>query len=298
MKHFNAILVFGLLAFNMACAPAYRPMNHHTNSHSFDENPGGPGGGGSSKGLQEFQTGLYAFVKAQNCVKCHGAVVNPMFAAADVQAAYSAAKSRVDFKAPENSKFVTYVGNGHCGDVVCSNPANGDVVKNLLVAWAEAELDHTGDPVNPGAAKFATATVNLPATIPTLASANPALIRFSLNQLSPAVPALANAILEVEVHMANPTTYRVNRPKIVGNTTPVSLDGIHILIRPASGMGMGVEDPNGAAWAQIAVTAAIAARPATLPTTPLAATPLRTNAIFMGTQSASDAMTIVLDNVR
>jgi len=297
MQHLNLIAALMLFLGAAACAPAYKPMYDQTNAHSFDESTGG---GASEKGFKEFEKGFYAFVKAQNCVKCHGAVVNPMFAAADARAAYANAKTRVDFGAPQNSKFIAYVGNGHCGDVACSNAANSSVMQGHLQAWATAELD-TADPVDPqdpGVNKFVTAAVNLPANIPTLASANPALIRFQLSQLAPNVPALANAILEIEVHMANPTTYRMNRPKIVGNSAPVSLDGIHIFIKPAAMAGLGIEDPNGAAWSVIAVTAAIAQRPATLPTTPLAATPLRTNAIFMGMQSAADAVTVVLDNVR
>lgn len=289
----NLIAALSIAALLSACAPAYRPSHDISASASLVR---------SERGFLEFQNGLYAFVKAQNCVKCHGAAVNPMFAAPDARAAYQNAKTRVDFSATGSSKFIPYAGNNHCGDVACSNPANSATVRTLLEEWADAETDD-GDadpnPVQPGANQFVTAGVNVPANLPTLMAATPAVIRFQLAQLNPAVPALAGAVLELEIQKSNPTTYRINRPKIVGNTAPVQIDGIHVFVKPSGMAGLGVEDTNqGDLWADIAVTAQIAPRPAVLPSTPLTATPLQTQAIFIPIQSATDVITVVLDNVR
>jgi hypothetical protein len=244
----------------------------------------------NNKGLAAFKSGFYAFAKSQNCVKCHAAIQAPHFGSPDLATAYSEALPLVDFNNPNASIIPIYAGNGHCADTPCSDPANTDKVKSLLRSWASAELSGGGDISD--TPTYMTASVTLPATIPALTSANPGVVRFDLSQLDPAVPVLSGAILEVEIQMSNATEYRVSRLKIAGNTAAVTISGVHVYIN-------GSEDTSqGSVWNGLSATAPVFALPKTLPTRPLGATPLTTQALNIPLQSASDVMTIGIENIQ
>lgn len=265
------------------------------------------------KGFEAFEKGFYKFTIDQGCVRCHAAVVSPFFSSPDSAAAYNAAKGMeragskplVDFKSPATSIFIDYAGNAHCADASCSNPANKDTVKSLIEAWATAEtaIDEPDDSNDPGTPvqmgpKYVTAGLTVPATIPVLASNTVAVMRFMGSSLQPAVPALANAIIEVELKMANASEYRFSRLKIAGNTAAVKFTGIHIYVKTAGTAGMGLEDlVQGGLWINVSATAAVFARPANLPTTPLGATPIVTISNYSAQFSTTDVVTLGFDNI-
>lgn len=257
----------------------------------------------NAAGLEAFKTGVYAYANSQGCVKCHGTVVTPKFASPNLNEAYAAAKSSVDFNALDTSALVVYAGNSHCGDQACSNPANVAAIKALVSQWVTAETAPTnnnggGTTTPPAQAKFVTGSMALPATIPTIMVTNPAVVRFPLSALNPPVSSLTNAILEVEVQMSNATTYRFRRPKIVGNSAAVNVKGVHLYIRPAELTGIGNEDVNQTLiWNMINVTAAVFAKPATLPATPLGATPLSTSSVFYSKIGVGDVIAIGFDDL-
>jgi len=244
---------------------------------------------------------------------CHGATVTPMFGASDVAQAYLNAKGMqlgstttplIDFNSPTTSIIITFAGNSHCAAAPCSNPANSAAVEPLLVAWASAELSSSS--VNPGGTgssangpQFLTMGMPIPPNLPTIKSAAPAILRFQLSQLNPAVASLANAIFEVQIELVNSTEYRVSNPRIGGNSAAVSVTGIHVFIKPSTANGIGSEDTSqGLAWTALTATAAIFQLPTPLPTRAISATPLNTTPLDIQVQSPSDIMTIGFDNLR
>jgi hypothetical protein len=261
-----------------------------------------------AKGLAVFKSGLYAFVNAQGCVKCHASVVHPNFAASDATVAYAQAKGMqigsslplIDFANPAASIFITYAGNSHCGDTPCSNPAVRPAVQAALVAWANAELASSAPPVSngPAAPKFLTGSLPIPMNLPRLMMA-PTVMRFPLSGLVPAVASLSKAILEIEVQAISPTEYHVGKPKIAGNTAAVNLTGIHVFVKTsATTSSIGAEDTSqGNLWATSAVMATIFALPAKLPTTPLGAMSLEALPLNIQALSTADAFTIGFDDI-
>lgn len=264
-------------------------------------------------GFKAFSTTLYSWSQTQGCATCHGSSTTPLFAQADPVKSYQVAVGNlpgsaikiIDFNLPDSSVLVEKSGDLHCGTNACSNPANKDTMKALLRQWAQAELGGGVQPPPPPVTnvKFVTASVPLPATIPTIMQATVAVVRFPMKDLRPAFPGTANAIFEVEVQMVNPTNYRFINPKIVGNTAAVNVTGIRLFIRPATGSGMGSEDVNHASdWAAINSAAPISTLPATLPTTPLTGTKLTALPIISAQQStavpAADVLTIGFVNLQ
>jgi mono/diheme cytochrome c family protein len=252
--------------------------------------------GGDPGGLAAFVNGFYAFTKTQNCVKCHGATTTPKFADPDISVAYGYFKTLVNANDPANSIIVTYAGNGHCSDTPCSDPSVRPQVTSLLQNWAAAEnAGGSGDPGGgPTGPAYMTGSLALPAGIPALGAA-PKVLRFPLSGFN--IPALSKAILEVELNMFNASEYRVARAKIMGNSSPVTVHGLHVFMRPSTASGIGLEDPNqGMGWVNIVATANTSTLPNNLPTGPLTATPLVTTAIGIAVQSASDVMTIGIDS--
>ncbi len=286
------------------------------------------GTGKSSSGGQQsastaaqaaFRDTFYAFAKTQNCVKCHASLITPKFGAADLAEAYAQArgteigstKPLIDFSNPNASIFAIYAGNGHCSDTPCSNPSNTATVQTLLATWATAELAGGPGVTPPPEAippKHVSVSIPLPATIAAFNAAQPTLIRFNLNTLSPLFGnvKVANALLEIEVRLANAagTQYRFSRPKIFGNTATVSVVGLHLYIKAPAAVGMGDEDlSQSILWNAVGkptpVVAAIAVRPAVLPLTPNAAIPLTTNSIFYPkTVGVSDTLTIGFEDLQ
>ncbi|MGZ3721721.1 MAG: hypothetical protein ACXVA9_02245, partial [Bdellovibrionales bacterium] len=112
-------------------------------------------------------------------------------------------------------------------------------------------------------------------------------------------PALSKAILEVELNLYSAGEYKVSRAKIMGNTGAVTLHGIHVFVRPSTQTGIGMEDPNqGMGWVNVTGVALTSTLPATLPTTPLLATPIVTSAIGVVVHSPADVMTIGIDTIQ
>ena len=267
-------------------------------------------------GIDAFEKGFWSFARKQGCVKCHEGVVHPMFAANDIQKAYQEAKGYrigstterlIEFDDPQGAAFIVYAGNAHCGDTPCSDPAVRPEVTAALEAWALAETTQSSQapPASNGGAQtvslanYYTDSLALPAMIPAATSANPAVLRFPLKNLKPELVALKDAILEIEIQLINPTTYRVLKPKVAGNTAPVTFEGIHVFVKQASAAGIGIEDDDqGETWIDASGTAAVFAAPRTMPATPLRATPIVPGAVLIEKLSASDALAVGFEDVR
>lgn len=249
----------------------------------------------SGAGAAAFKTGFYSFANSQGCVKCHGSIVSPKFASPDFNEAYAQARGNeigstkplIEFASPNASIFAVYAGNSHCGDAPCSNPANTAVVQGLLATWAAAELaGGSNTPTQTGGSappKFVTVSLTIPANLAAYNAAANTPLRFNLNQLAnaetggaAAIQKLNNAILEIEARYANisMTNYRFIKPKIIGASATVTVVGLHIFSKGATEEGIGVEDTQQTQfWNNVGkptpVTAAVVARPNTLPTTPI-----------------------------
>lgn len=252
--------------------------------------------------MAAFRAGFYAFAtKPGSCVVCHATVKGPFFAAPDLTTAYGEAKPLVDFNNPDASEFVTYAGNNHCGMSLCSGAANEASVRAMLANWATSELAVNTVPGGvPGSLtpKYLTAPLAVPATLPPLTTATPAVMRFPLNQLSPAIASLSNAVLEIEIQQLSMGTYRINRAKIMGNSAAVSITGLHVYVKATGSAGLGVEDKGQSViWAAVQATAPVSTLPGNLPVGPLNATPLVTDAIAVQAQSTADLITIGIQDI-
>jgi hypothetical protein len=257
-------------------------------------------------GLAAFRSGFYAFASpSSSCGLCHASVQVPLFASPDINVAYAAAKPLVDFAQPANSLFIVYAGNDHCGvaSVCGAGAGNAAIVQGDLVQWANAEVLAGSGGGPPAAAQaFLTASVSIPSisTLPTLMTGKPALLRFALSDLHPAVASLGNAVLELEILAPNTTEYRFSNPKIAGGTAVVQLTGLHVFVKPSSVAGPGSEDTSqGDTWDGITVSIPASSLPNPLPTTPLAVAPLDTRAIAVGAYTSSgvlnDTITVGFD---
>lgn len=217
----------------------------------------------SGLGFQSFRAGLYALTRDKGCVKCHGGSTAPYFASSNIDTAYkSATGSRissgeklVDFSSPASSVFIEYAGNGHCSDTPCSNPAIRAELQRLITDWSSAELASGGGSVSPLASlENITASLLVPADLPTLFMPTPRVLRFPLAQLKLPVSGLENAFLEIEMQMIGTGIYKINKPRVVGGTRRVFLAGLHVLIKAeASESVTGTEDNSYASnWHSVA----------------------------------------------
>lgn len=277
----------GMVVFSMNnCAGGFRTNPFVSNSSSQ-----------SVGGISVFRDGLYAFGQQKGCVNCHGSSIQPLFAAADINSSYSAAKSLVNFADPSSSAFITYASNAHCGLPLCSNVSASTTVSALLAQWAQAETtgSSSSQPAN-----YMTVSAPVPANLPTLLTGNTAVVRFQLSKLNPSIPALQNAVFEVEMQVVSEGSgeYRLSRPKLMGNSSTVTLSGIHVYIRPSTGTGFGSEDTQqGIVWASISAMLAPSALPNPLPAAPLPVTPLTPLSETATVQSTSDFITIGFDQI-
>lgn len=303
-KHLPSSLTFGLgfvvAATIIGCAAEHETPNVSEYSPSSVAI--------TQESLEAFESTVYAFGKAKGCVKCHGGSVNPMWLNSDVKAAYSFARNFLDLANPTASTFATYVANKHCGDAVCMDNANIAPMQDLLLQWAEVEINQSTDglPVSSGTTlanpPYVTQAVAVPANLPLLTSGNTAVIRFNLSQLAPAVPALSNAVLEFSIQAYNSanTTYKIFNPRIAGNTAPVSIHGIHVYIRPAAGSGLGSEFVNGGCvWSSLNAIAAVAGLPSPMPTGPMTSViPMAGSSLAIPVQSVADVITVGFASVQ
>ncbi len=258
--------------------------------------------------IQAFESTVYNFGKANGCVKCHGGSVNPQWLNADPRTAYSFARPLVNFANPTASTFVNYVSNNHCGDPVCRDPANTSVIQDMLLQWAAIEMNQASNGLPPSDGTtlanppFVTATTPIPANPPLITSNSRAVVRFNLSQLQPPIARLNGAILEVSVQSYNSayTTYKIFDLRVVGASAPVTLDGVHVYVRPATGTGIGNEYVNqGNIWSSLVALVPVIAVPSPLPTGPMtSATPLVGTSLAIPIQSASDVITIGFKDIR
>lgn len=250
--------------------------------------------------MEAYRATLYSFGQTQGCVNCHSTRVNPAWMNGDLRLAYSVAAPHVDFTHPEASVFAIYASNNHCGDPICADPNTRAIVQGIITDWANAEMTFANGQLPPGSTlpnpTYVTATMPLPSSLPLITAATPGVMRFNLSQLTPPIPALNNALLEVSVASYNSAfnKYKVFNPRVIGLTSPVRFTGLHVYVRPTSGTGLGIEDINqGTQWANINTMAQVFARPATLPTGPITgANPLTSISLGVQSQSTADSLTI------
>jgi hypothetical protein len=255
-------------------------------------------------GLNEFQSGLYAFANTQGCAACHAAAVAPFFASTDLNTAYTQAETIVNFSNPSASLFIAYSGNNHCSVPACENSASPAEVTALLTSWANIENTAGGGTGPTDTPTYVTATIPIPTptAIPLVtAKTAPVIINFQLSGLTPSVASLSNAIFQLEVQMDNTTTYKFSNPKIGGNTAAVTISGVHIFIRPSgttTGIGTeGVAPAN--EWDSLAnIMVAMFSITSTNPTTSIGATALTTTDLFVQQQSTADSITIGFDSIQ
>ena len=300
------IFIFLTATFIVLAATSCSPMKSQSHMALFDN--ASLGGGGP--GFLAFQQGFYTHVVNLGCNKCHDQNVQPYFASSQINVAYNYATGNrngtseklINFSDPQSSIFIQYAGNSHCGDTPCSDPANQATVRTQLEAWAAAELAGNNDdtPVDAVRAKFLTASVRVPATVPPITAATPAVLRFELSALSPSVSGLQNALLELEIQMSGNNMYRINRPRIIGSTTALKFSGIRVYIKAVRDAGvLGKEDLTYANhWHNVSTTASPVARPATLPAGPItAATPLVNSSLYYGVLTGENFFTIGFDDI-
>lgn len=282
-----------LTAFFNACGPGLSMAPSAGSSGTFSSD-----GLGTAAGFQAFKTTFYAYTQTQGCVMCHGGSVSPKFAQPDSYQAYQEALGfqigsttlpLIDFSNPDGALFIAYAGNNHCGQLPCADPNNSATVKTLIEQWANAERT-SGGQTNTVVTKYKTAVMTMPATIPASTSATPGVIRFDLSNLSPTYSTFTGAILELEVQMVNPTEYRFAKPKIVGATTATTITGMHVYVN-------GQEDHSQGSWDGLTIAVPVSTKPATLPTGPIAQTPLLTTAMYAMMTSATDTIQVGFDDL-
>ncbi len=267
----------------------------------------------ANAGLNAFTSGFYAFAKSQGCVRCHDNNISPPIASSDVNTAYQAAMGTrtssntrlVDFNNPSASVLADFAGNSHCGVLACSDPNASIVAQRHIEDWAAAELT-VNEPVSatPVATfKFVTAALRVPVAIPNIQSATPAVLRFDLSLIKPAVTGLQGAILEIEIQYVNTNVYRLNKPKIVGATTSLVFSDLRLHMKQVADVNvLGVEDLTYTTnWHSLVRQAALVAKPATLPTGPFpvaTVTPLIDMPLYYVTTTGADYFTITFGDIK
>lgn len=308
LKTFYIILVLIVLGCNQKFQ-----SESYSSSNADQNNLGAPG-------IESFKTGLYAFAQARNCVKCHGSLIRPHFASLDIDSAYAVATGfrngsttvkLIDFSNPAASVFIEYAGNSHCSDTPCGDPAVRPNVQKALEDWAAAEMSTNvpapGSTPPPGSTpvavtyKYLTASLKVPATIPSILVTAPALLRFPLSGLKPPVAGLANAILEIEVHMASDSLtvvenqYRLMNPKIVGSTTALGITNVSVFMKATNDNPneVGLENMSVPVnWHSVVFNLPITALPAPIPATRFVAPSMTGLPIFFPTRTKTDYFTI------
>lgn len=210
----------------------------------------------SGIGFQSFKSGFYAFTQTQGCVKCHDSQVSPRFASANLDIAYENASGNllgsseklVDFNNPILSLFIEYAGNGHCNDTPCSDTSVRPRLKSLIESWAQAEVtaSNGGGNISPlSVLQFKTATLQVPAKLPTIFATAPGVMRFPLAQLQPVLSGLENAFFEIDIQMIGNNIYKINKPRVVGNTRTFAFNSIYVLIKTSAHENiLGLEDTS------------------------------------------------------
>ncbi len=265
MKSLNRILLLSMIALGLAaCEKGHVVESKESSTITATET--------SESSIEGFATTVYAFGQTHGCVKCHANRVSPKWANEDVKVAYDFARPFVDFANPVASIYASYVSNNHCGDPICADPSNEAVMQNLLTQWALIEVQQggsTGGSIagatlpNPPYVSSPVAIVN---PLPLITTTQVATLKFNLSEVAPAVASLAGATLEISIQSFNSVQneYKVFNPRIYGNIRPISLRGLHIYVRPASGSGLGVEDViQGDQWSGISATVAPVSAPGT-----------------------------------
>lgn len=87
-------------------------------------------------GIGVFKSSVYNLTTAK-CAGCHKSDQAPLIADDDVNAAYAAAKSEVNWTDLSSSKLLAKIDDGHCGPY-CSGPYTA-AMANYMSTWAMAE---------------------------------------------------------------------------------------------------------------------------------------------------------------
>jgi|GEM_PF-1372987 len=263
----------------------------------------------ATTGIGAFTDTFYGFART-NCVACHGGTQSPLFATGDVNASYAASLAYANFSSPSASKLSVYAGNAHCGAAGCSG--NSSTAADLIQQWADVEnaaSAGSGAPVivigggpstgTVGAGSLVSISLAIPANLPTGQNYLP--MRWELSQLSPSSGLVSGALFELEIQSLSSTTYRVRNPKIVGLSAVTKITGIHVLVKPSSDPGYGVEDLGaGSVWESDVVNVAASTRPAPLPAGALSTAtfpPLDSFSMVIGIRSNQDSLTIAFDGI-
>ncbi len=262
----------------------------------------------SAASLDGYGSTIYQFGKANGCVNCHAGQVNPQWMNPDVKLAYQYARPFIDFSNPTASVFASYVSNNHCNNPICNNPSNVAVMQTLLTQWALVELQqgssNTGSILGSSLAtpSFVTGTLPIPNPLPLITTGQITVLRFNLSDLTPAVPSLSGAILEVSIQSFNSgqNEYKIFDPRIYGNPQGAIVTGLHLYVRPASGTGLGTEDViQGARWAGVNIGVGPSAMPNPLPAGPVTSMSALTSiTLGIAAQSSSDVLTIGFANIQ
>ena len=303
----RSFILFRLLTLAWLAA-VFSACNPHIEPRFFAQSSSG---NLNAEQILAYRTTFYAFAKSQGCVKCHESSISPHFASLDINEAYLAARGfrngsttikLIDFDLPVASTFVDYAGNSHCSDTPCSDPDIRPLVQDALEMWAASEIavGHGGSAIPQKVPRFFTASLKVPATIPTIFTNVPAVLRFPLSDLKPKVPALEGAILEIEIQMVNANSYRLSKPKIAGNAISVAFKELSVFIKATDDpLTNGREDISQALnWHAVDATAAVFALPATLPAAPLTAVPLAGLPIYFQTSTQADYFTVGFGDIK
>jgi hypothetical protein len=305
-----AITIFYLGVTAFAVVGCDVPLLGKSNDASTANYTKTSSGSSSGSALQVFQSGFYAFA-TKNCAQCHGSTQTPLFAVSDVNAAYTAAATVVDFSDPAGSEVAVYAGNGHCGVSNCNGQTQ--TVVPLIQAWATAEAnaatsttttttttDGGSDPsaglaAPSGAIVYFTSAVTIPPKLPAV-GATATIMRWPLSSMTPITALTNGGYFELQIQALTPTTYRISSPKLaVLNATIVT--SVHVMIKPAGTAGNGQESPLAMDWATLDVNQTSTTIPNPLPTTSLNVTTLTTDAMEIPVLSTSDALVIGFDSL-
>jgi mono/diheme cytochrome c family protein len=322
----RAWIFFSALAFvSTSCGliPAKDSGAGSATAESATTTLGGTNGGPPTA----FVNGFYAFATAPGmCVQCHGSTQTPLFAVSNVSQACNNLVAYVDLANPSASPLAQYAGNSHCGIAsVCGS--NTPSVTAFIQSWSAAvtAMGTSGSacttPVTTGTTgttgtsptasptptntcpagldppssmvTYTTAPMAIPSPLPSATAATGSIVRWNLTTLTPALAAVDNAILEVQVQSLNSTTYRVISPKLIVPGGAITVGGLHVLIN-----GCEVQTTETWAGTNISTTIQPTTIPNPLPTTSITATELSAEDVLATVQTAQDKISIGFETLQ
>ncbi len=91
--------------------------------------------------IEAFRKSVYD-ITSKNCVECHGGKQAPYHAHPDIQIAYGAAKTKVNWENISASTLVLKTQDKHCGKPVCQT--DGTAMAKAISDWKVAEFRNSG----------------------------------------------------------------------------------------------------------------------------------------------------------